>query len=75
LPVSRRFAYPFRSCADDGHVVPVSSAQDGRQNVASAHNIPKRPAHRRGMTTRFKQSSDRPYAQPVFSAIRIVRFF
>src|SRR4029077_13878801 len=51
LPVSRRFAYRFRSCADDGHVVPVTSAQDGRQNVALAHNILKRSAYRRCMTT------------------------
>src|SRR6478672_4044069 len=60
LPVSRRFAYRFRSCADDGHFVPVNSAQDGRQNVALAHNI--HSAYRRCMTTRLKQSSDRTYA-------------
>ena len=38
---------------------PVTSEQDGRQNVASAHNIRKRPAYRGGMTARLKQSSDR----------------
>jgi hypothetical protein len=65
----------FRSCADDGHVVPVTSAQDGRQNVALAHNILKRSAYRRCMTTRLKQSSDRTYAHPSSLLLGSLDFF